>query len=216
MVALRTVLRWAGMDQIKVSIPEQPPPRVDFLTPDEVTKVVNDLGDTPLWFEAATLMLFYTGQRVDAILGMKWEQVDERSKVIDFNRGIGSRQKKRAVLPITSQIQAVLDVADRRGRYVITKGMGDPDTQDRDRPIQRTYRYWWDKVVKRSTGRHVCVHAIRHSVATNLVRAGVSLHEVSRMLGHSSIITTEKVYAKYSPEFARTAMERAASIVGIR
>ena len=40
----------------------------------------------------------------------------------------------------------------------------------------------------------VKIHSFRHSYASNLIRAGIPLFKVSRLLGHSSIATTSDIY----------------------
>jgi integrase len=44
-------------------------------------------------------------------------------------------------------------------------------------------------------------------VATLLVRAGVPLIEVSKLLGHKDSRITERVYAKFSPDYLKKATE---------
>ena len=51
-------------------------------------------------------------------------------------------------------------------------------------------------------------HALRHTYATLLVEAGVSLHDVQRLLGHSSLAMTGK-YLHGDVESARAGVERA-------
>ena len=38
--------------------------------------------------------------------------------------------------------------------------------------------------------KSICVHTLRHSYASHLVEAGVSLRRVQQLLGHSSLLTT--------------------------
>lgn len=49
-------------------------------------------------------------------------------------------------------------------------------------------------------------HTLRHSIATHMLRAGVSLEFLSLFLGHSSIETT-RIYAKVDPEAVATAVD---------
>ena len=56
-------------------------------------------------------------------------------------------------------------------------------------------------------------HSMRHSVASNLVSAGVPILEVSRLLGHSSTAITERVYMKLAPDFTRNASNAMAEML---
>ena len=42
-------------------------------------------------------------------------------------------------------------------------------------------------------------HAIRHFFATELIRKGVSIYKVSRILGHAFVKTTESIYVHLMP-----------------
>lgn len=42
-------------------------------------------------------------------------------------------------------------------------------------------------------------HAIRHFFATQLIRKGVSIYKVSKILGHSSVKITESCYIHLVP-----------------
>lgn len=52
----------------------------------------------------------------------------------------------------------------------------------------------------------VVIHTLRHSVATQQLRKGVSIEVVSKTLDHSSIAVTGAVYAKVVPELVRAAV----------
>ena len=55
------------------------------------------------------------------------------------------------------------------------------------------------------------LHDLRHTSATLGLATGESLLEVSRRLGHSSVVITGDIYSDVSPELARTAAERLAN-----
>jgi len=55
---------------------------------------------------------------------------------------------------------------------------------------------------------------LRHSFATHLLEAGVPLHTVSELLGHSSVAVTGDVYGHVSTEGARSAIERLSEAMG--
>jgi integrase len=64
------------------------------------------------------------------------------------------------------------------------------------------------KLLKRAQidGDDVCLHTLRHSVASNLVSAGVSLRLVQEQLQHKSIISTQR-YAKLTTESMKQTSE---------
>lgn len=64
------------------------------------------------------------------------------------------------------------------------------------------------KLLKRAqiNGDEVCLHTLRHSVASNLVSAGVSLRLVQEQLQHKSILSTQR-YAKLTTESMRQTSE---------
>jgi integrase/recombinase XerD len=56
--------------------------------------------------------------------------------------------------------------------------------------------------------RRVTPHMLRHTAATLLIETGVDIRFVQRLLGHSSIATTE-IYTHVSDEALRMTLERA-------
>ena len=51
------------------------------------------------------------------------------------------------------------------------------------------------------------LHVARHTFAVFALNNGVDVHKVSRLLAHSSVMVTEKVYAKFLPETLQKEVE---------
>jgi integrase/recombinase XerD len=62
--------------------------------------------------------------------------------------------------------------------------------------------------IQAGLSRRVTPHMLRHTAATLLIETGVDIRFVQRLLGHSSIATTE-IYTHVSDEALRTTLERA-------
>ncbi|MGJ5175296.1 tyrosine-type recombinase/integrase [Bradyrhizobium oligotrophicum] len=63
--------------------------------------------------------------------------------------------------------------------------------------------------------RRVTPHMLRHTAATLLIESGVDIRVVQRLLGHSSIATTE-IYTHVSDQALRTMLDRANVLGGLR
>ena len=54
---------------------------------------------------------------------------------------------------------------------------------------------------------NLTMHVARHTFAVFALNNGVDVHKVSRLLAHSSVMVTEKVYAKFLPETLQKEVE---------
>lgn len=149
--------------------------------------------DVPLYFDQAIHLSFLTGQRITAILELKWDQI--AGQVIDFNQGIHERSKRRGIIPVTAAIKGILDECRGNQPFVLGRIRYDQFLKE------------WERVCELCGIEDATPHTMRHSVATNLVASGTPIIEVSRLLGHSNSAITERCYAKFAPDYTRAASE---------
>lgn len=183
--------------------PAEPPPRVRYLSTDEMRRIV--AAPAPGWFTAATRIAMLSGQRIGAVLGLRWPQI--ANGIIDFNAGRNRRGKNRGAMPITEPLAEILAGCEQGRETVIVMDGWRPVTYGR-------YLAEWRRACKAVGVEGATPHAMRHGVASALVAAGVPLIEVSKLLGHRDSRTTERVYAKFSPEYTRRAIETMGGLVG--
>jgi site-specific recombinase XerD len=60
----------------------------------------------------------------------------------------------------------------------------------------------------------VGLHTLRHSFATHMLAAGVPLHTVSELLGHSFVAVTGDVHGQVADHGARFAVQRFPAAMG--
>ena len=60
----------------------------------------------------------------------------------------------------------------------------------------------------------VGLHRLRHSFATRMLAAGVPMHTVSELLGHSPVAVTGDVHGHVANQGARSAVKRLSAAMG--
>ena len=81
--------------------------------------------------------------------------------------------------------------------------------------LSHNFRDWLDLILERakiqrkdSQGRVVNVHALRHTFATRLARAGVSLQQAAYLTGHRTLTVLLQIYTHLQAEDARGAIAK--------
>lgn len=172
------------------SLPK-PPPRDRFLTVEEVRRMLRECRPTHL--RRYVIFALNTLQRPAAILGLHARQVDLDRNRIDFlPAGALQSKKRRPIVPITATLRPELEraIESSESGYLI---------EFEGRPIS-SIKTAFRKAAKRAGLQGVSPYTLRHTGATLLAGAGVSLWEIGGMLGHSHQRTTE-IYAKHTPEY---------------
>ena len=149
-------------------------------------------------------ILYGCGLRVSEITGLRLGDIDHEQKVLRF---IGKGDKER-LTPIGDTALYYL------GRY-LASGRGKLEKElktdhlflnARGNPLSRK-GFWkiMKKYAKKSgIEKNIYPHMFRHSFATHLLQRGADLITVQKLLGHSSISTTE-IYTSLSREYLKDA-----------
>jgi len=66
----------------------------------------------------------------------------------------------------------------------------------------------WDRLLNRAEVEHKKFHSLRNTYATRLFENGVPLKTVQKLLGHSSLTTTEKIYISVMPKEKHDAADK--------
>ena len=128
-------------------------------------------------------MLYTLGLRISELSSLKLEDISS-----EWVRVFGKGSKQRDV-PFIISTKKILDdyLQDiSRNKFLFEK--------KGDRLSENSLRYIITKVFKR-VGIKVTPHQLRHSYATSLLNGGAPIADVSELLGHSSMATTQ-IYTK--------------------
>ena len=82
-------------------------------------------------------------------------------------------------------------------------------SQPRGQPLSYTAVSDLFDRLRRNTGIAVTPHMFRHTYATGLLRKGVKVETVSKLLGHASVTTTIETYSHLTVEDVRRELRRA-------
>jgi site-specific recombinase XerD len=143
--------------------------------------------------QALLTLLFHTGLRIGEVLSLQREsiferdiQTDEGPKRVRWLRVIGKGRKERAV-PLNAEAERILE------RYMTFLDMKHPKGYDR-LFARKSYTSAWRQLKKISAGCGVSMnpHMLRHSFATELLKAGENIVTIGRIMGHESLDTTKK------------------------
>lgn len=149
------------------------------------------------------IMLLDTGCRYSEVANLPWSRVDLETGSLSIYR---SKVNNEDMLYMTGRLKEVLSrrFGERQAnaRYVFENKAGKARgyaAQAIKKAMDRAGLN--DPEVVREKGGKVTMHTLRHSYASKLVKNGISLYEVSVLLGHSDSKMTQR-YAHLAPNDA--------------
>jgi len=155
---------------------------------------------------AALAILLATGLRISELTAVRLDDVSASESSIVV-RGKGNKER-RVYLPaglakrIVRRYVALRGTLQTTDPLLLIRGCGRPATT----PFLRAQI----RRLAQSGGisRRVTPHMLRHTAATQLLEAGVDIRVVQRLLGHSSIATTQ-IYAHVSDRMLKMTLDSA-------
>ena len=153
---------------------------IRFLSIDEIYRLLDVIENQQI--RDMVLMYIHTGARRLEILksNFTWESVDFINKKITL---LGKRQKIRSI-PMDEVVAEIL----RRRKNI--EGQDIPFDYSYDWVYRRIKKYY-----KLAGIDNANVHTLRKTFGSLLVQQDVNIYTVSKLMGHSSVVVTERYYA---------------------
>jgi site-specific recombinase XerD len=158
------------------------------------------------------LILTVTGLRINELLTVRLDDVARADGTIRV-KGKGNRERQvyltgPTALGALDSYLAMRSAWPTVGEYLLVDSRGSAVSAQRIRRLLRS-------LAKRAgLTRRVTPHMLRHTAATQLLEAGVDIRFVQRLLGHSSIVTTQ-IYAEVRDASLKSVLEKADMLSGL-
>lgn len=197
---------------------------------DRLEKAQNVLyknGQPKYWYASAYVLIANTGIRSGEALALTWDNVNLHNKTLTICQN-ASRIKKRDSENATGSKQIITSTKSRSGTRQVPLNSKALAALARLRELQEHRHIQSQFVICTSTGKMVVqnsfyrifqnmqkslgikpvtIHALRHTFATQLIKANVDIKIVSQLLGHSSVKITYDTYVHTDLDRAFSAVQ---------
>jgi site-specific recombinase XerD len=208
--ALAAWLNWSAKRKLIDNSPmaEMERPRVPrtvapYVTVEECNRLMADIAGAD-WNDCRdrliVLLLFYSGLRCGELVALNVDDIDRQAGTVRVLHGKGMKAR---VVPIHGGVpRALAEYIYARPVYGGAELLVSSDGYGGIRGPLTTegVRQMLIRRCKVAGLRYMRPHLWRHGAAMWLLNNGVTLSGVSALLGHSSTVVTETVYARWRPE----------------
>ena len=160
-------------------------------------------------------LAIYTGARRGELCALTWDDIDVEKCTVSINKSINEHLdieapktlKAYRVNVIPKDVMAkLLPFKDSKCNKVFHTCTGE---YIKPSNIARAFR----NILKFGSLPHICLHELRHTLATLSVQAGVPITDISKQLGHASISTTLDFYSHASNESSENVVKGFSKII---
>lgn len=189
----------------KIKLPKQIKRNPAFISELELAKILENEPDETL--RHLYILGFFTGMRRDEMINLQWKAIDFKNEIVIVQNSntFTTKSRKDRIIPMASKVKEILTTRYPKliningNDFVFCKPTG---FKYESEFVSKRFR---KAVNKSKLSKDVHLHSLRHSFASNLVSKGVSIYEVSNLLGHGNVSTTQ-IYSHLRSEDLRNAV----------
>jgi len=184
-VKLRVVLSYVQLhhdclDPNQIPIPKRMDKVPAFLTKEQVAQCIN--ATQRIKNKAIVSFLYASGIRISELCSLNRDQLHDNTFTV-----VGKGGKARLCFIDQRTIELLNQYSMTRTDNLAALFLSDSGKRITAGAVQDTFR-----TIRKQTGLEVHPHTLRHSFATDLLTNNTNLYYVSKMLGHSSVQTTQQ------------------------
>ena len=180
--------------------------KIYILSKHEQNKLTNYVLENLTNRNIGLLISLYSGLRIGELCALKWNDIDFKKNILSVNKTIQrvyikdkdnniskviittpKTKNANREIPINKEFLELLKKLKTKGDdYIITGSSKYLEP--------RTYRKYFNKVLKQVKIKQFNFHSLRHTFATNCISLGVDYKTVSELLGHANVNITLNLY----------------------
>jgi integrase len=144
----------------------------------------------------AIYLMLYGGLRIAEASALLWRDVDLDTRVLWVRDGKGGKDRSIPIHPVL--LKELLAAPDRDQVPAVLANL-------QGLPINpKSLAHLFERQL-RKLGVHITAHQLRHSFATEMLRAGADLRSIQELMGHEKLETTQR-YLMVDAERMRAAV----------
>jgi len=170
----------------------------EALTTGDVKDILGNLDKLEAQERLLIALLLLTGMRRGEVLGLCWENIDWKKKLICVeqavtffnNQPVIGETKSEAgnrVIPLEKKLEEVLTPMKKESGFVIGDG---------EKPLtERTFTRMWERIGRKIDLHGATPHIFRHTYITMAASSGIDVKTLQSIAGHADIKMTMERYA---------------------
>ncbi|MHC1696884.1 MAG: tyrosine-type recombinase/integrase [Geobacteraceae bacterium] len=164
----------------------EPKERVRFLSSEERAALLFYVKRVPCSvLYPIVVVTLSTGPRKEEIRALEWKYYNNQRGEIYLEETKNKDRRKVRLFGQARELMAQLYRQRDPGARLVFPSQKNPD-------IPADIRYSWELALERAGIENFCFHDLRHSAASYLAMQGATLTDIKEILGHRTIVTTQK------------------------
>ena len=140
-------------------------------------------------------LIYLSGLRISEALNLKWSDINHQDNSI-YVYGKGSKERKVFII---KDYLVQLKNLEKNNQYIFTINKKKISTRSVNKFLQNCYD---NSLIKNKLSSHI----FRHSFATTMLENNADIRHIQKLLGHSSISTTE-IYTKVAKSMKKRVLD---------